>query len=214
VTSDDDKGTVQLLEDDITWDGFTIRGIEEPEIGPGMYTSPAHSGYSILNTVFEDNGIGLHLGSDGKHPTVVCGNLFTANNEFEGTGGANGIFSNEGAQDVLIHLGPDSDDALVTGNTALGNGGEDGNFDCQDESKGESATDGTAGTENTWPENVGATADPTGICSAPRRRRPARRRREASRQEAPQAAQGQGPQDAPPEPLRVHPPLLAVLTAR
>jgi hypothetical protein len=167
VTSDDDKGTVQLLEDDITWDGFTIRGIEEPEIGPGMYTSPAHSGYSILNTVFEDNGIGLHLGSDGKHPTVVCGNLFTANNEFEGTGGANGIFSNEGAQDVLIHLGPDSDDALVTGNTALSNGGEDGNFDCQDESKGESATDGTAGTENTWPENVGATADPTGICSAP-----------------------------------------------
>jgi hypothetical protein len=173
VTSDDDKGTVQLLEDDITWDGFTIRGIEEPEIGPGMYTSPAHSGYSILNTVFEDNGIGLHLGSDGKHPTVVCGNLFTANNEFEGTGGANGIFSNEGAQDVLIHLGPDSDDALVTGNTALGNGGEDGNFDCQDESKGESATDGTAGTETpgrrTWapPPTRRASAAPPPTTTSP-----------------------------------------------
>jgi hypothetical protein len=68
---------------------------------------------------------------------------------------------------VGIHLGPDSDDALTTGNTALDNGDENGEFDCQDESKGESATDGTAGTENTWQENVGATADPAGICSPP-----------------------------------------------
>ena len=329
MTHRDDKGTVQLLEDDITWDGFTMRGVPHEENGeangPGMYTSPASSGYSILNTVFEDNGIGLHLGSDGAHPTVVCGNLFTANNEFEGAGGATGIYSNEGAgkvlitsnrferhntsaiffadidedpatphvlqQDILIegntsvddlsfaviynsswvrltgndirarvgdehfsgpasairigarshdvvvdrnrirsaigngidvtdsgdlrreasaptgvlvlknkvqhaelfgidvsasgvreyevrdncvlangevgiHLGPRSDDARITGNTALGNGGADG-FDCQDESKGESATDGTAGTENTWQENVGATADPRAICGPP-----------------------------------------------
>jgi Right handed beta helix region len=290
-----------------------------------MYTSPDASGYDIRDTIFEDNGIGLYLGSSGDHTTIVCRNRFIANNEFEGTGGANGIYSDEGAQDVLIttnrfeghntsaiffadvdedpatppvlqrdilvegntsvddlsfavvyntrvrltgnditarvgdedfpgpasairngarshdvvvdrnrirsasgngihvtdwgepdhdpapptgvlvlknkvehaellgidvsasgvreyevrgnralangkvgiHLGPESDDALVTGNTALDNGGEDGGFDCQDEPKGESATDGPAGTENTWQENVGATADPAGICSAP-----------------------------------------------
>ena len=51
--------------------------------------------------------------------------------------------------EVGIHLGPDSDDALVTGNTALGNGGEDGNFDCQDESRARIRPTGTAGTENT-----------------------------------------------------------------
>ncbi len=39
---------------------------------------------------------------DGKHPTLVCRNRFTANNEFEGPGGANGIYSDEGAQQVLI----------------------------------------------------------------------------------------------------------------
>jgi len=44
VTSIDAKGTVQLLEDDIRWDGFTIRGVANQVIGPGMYTSPDHSG--------------------------------------------------------------------------------------------------------------------------------------------------------------------------
>ena len=70
MTSIDRVGTVQLLQDDITWDGFTIRGVSGRRNGPGMYTRPARSGYSILNTVFEDNGIGLHLGASGAHPTL------------------------------------------------------------------------------------------------------------------------------------------------
>lgn len=56
----------------------------------------------IRDTIFEDNGIGLYLGSRGDRTTIVCRNRFIANNEFEGTGGANGIYSDEGAQDVLI----------------------------------------------------------------------------------------------------------------
>ena len=102
MTNIDAKGTVQLLEDDITWDGFTIRGVPNVRNGPGMYTSPAHSGYLVRDTIFLDNGFGMHLGSDGKHPTLVCRNRFTANNEFEGPGGANGVYSDEGAQQVLI----------------------------------------------------------------------------------------------------------------
>ncbi len=325
VTGIDRVGTVQLLEDDITWDGFTIRGVFAQPNGPGMYTRPARSGYTVLNTIFEDNGMGLHLGASGAHPTLVCGNLFVANNEFNGQGGANGIYSNEGArqvritanrferhnnsaiffadrnprsprvvqQDILIqgnasvddlsfavvfnssrvritgndvkarvgdrrfpgpasairigartadvvvdgnkirsasgngidvtnagepdrpeaaprrvavlenkvehvellgidvtasarrqyqvrgnralangqvgiHLGPRTDDVQVTGNLALGNGrGRPTDFDCQDESKGENAADGTAGTENTWQDNVGVRARPAGICAAP-----------------------------------------------
>jgi hypothetical protein len=65
-----------------------------------MTTSPDHSGYLIRDTIFEDNGVGLHLGSSGKHPTFVCRNRFFANNEFP-TGGF-GIFSDKGAQRVLI----------------------------------------------------------------------------------------------------------------
>jgi Right handed beta helix region len=100
VTSDDPAGAVQLHADDITWDGFTIRGVTGEENGPGMYTNPDHSGHLIRDTIFEDNGVGLHLGASGEDPTVVCRNRFIANNEFA-TGGY-GIFSDQGAQRVLI----------------------------------------------------------------------------------------------------------------
>jgi hypothetical protein len=55
VTGDDPKGTVQLLADHVTWDGFTIRGVPEKKNGPGMYTDPRHSGYLVRDTIFEDN---------------------------------------------------------------------------------------------------------------------------------------------------------------
>jgi len=100
VTSDDTTGAVQLLADDITWDGFTIRGVRGEKNGPGMYTSPDHSGYLIRDTIFKENGIGLHLGADGRHLMFVCRNRFVANNEFI-TGGY-GIYSDEGAEKVLI----------------------------------------------------------------------------------------------------------------
>jgi nitrous oxidase accessory protein NosD len=96
-------GLVQLLADDITWDGFTILGapgaLDNP---PGMYTSPTASGYLIRDTIFQDNGNGIHLGASGAHPTLICRNRFVANNEFEGATGAYGIYSNEGARQVLI----------------------------------------------------------------------------------------------------------------
>jgi hypothetical protein len=96
-------GLVQLLADDITWDGFTILGapgaLDNP---PGMYTSPTASGYLIRDTIFQDNGNGIHLGASGAHSTLICRNRFVANNEFEGATGAYGIYSNEGARRVLI----------------------------------------------------------------------------------------------------------------
>jgi nitrous oxidase accessory protein NosD len=315
VTSNDPTGTVQLLEDDITWDGFEIR---DNTAGPGMYTSPQHSGYFVADTIFRDNGMGLHLGADGAHQVTVCRNRFIANNEFTGTGAGNGIFSNQGAKDVVIadnrfehhngagilfadsktgihqrdirvgwnqsvedrtfaaffataqlvlkenivrarltdpdpqlrtpvsaifigarndhvvvvrnritsasgngidvtntgglnftpeaptdvdvlrnkvdhakqfgievsasglrqyeirgnraftngevgiHLGPLTDDIVVTGNRAV-----DNPVDCKDESRGSGAGDGTAGTENSWQENLGNSASPGGICSPP-----------------------------------------------
>jgi hypothetical protein len=118
---------------------------------------------------------------------------------------------------VGIHLGPRADDVQVIGNTALGNGGTDG-FDCQDESDGEGATDGTAGTENIWQDNVGVRA--TRRASAPPL--PARSSPPATvgtttssgvtssgvtgsqaveSQAAPQARQG--PPEAPPGPVRM-----------
>jgi hypothetical protein len=94
-------GTVQLKADNITWDGFTILGLAGEVNGPGMYTSPAHSGYLIRDTIFQDNGIGLRLAADGDRPSFVCRNLFVANNEFDPTGGY-GIVSNQPTRQVQI----------------------------------------------------------------------------------------------------------------
>jgi nitrous oxidase accessory protein NosD len=92
-------GGVSLLEDLITWDGFLLR---DNTAGPGMYTSPTFSGYTIRNTIFQENGIGLHLGSSGVCQTWVRNNLFVANNEFTGAGAGNGIYASEGTVRVLI----------------------------------------------------------------------------------------------------------------
>jgi hypothetical protein len=284
VTSDDPVGAVQLRADDTTWDGFKILGVAGEENGPGLYTSPDHSGYLVRDTIFEDNGVGLHLGSNGKHPTLVCRNRFVANNEFATGGfgvfadtrarvvsitynrferhnGAGIFFADRGGtqRDVLIDhnksvddlsfatifgssrvrlthnkvrarvgdpvfkgpasaifIGARNDDVLVQRNkvrSASGNGidvtntGElgklpaaptnvvvrrntvahaelsglhfgpkttglladrntalDNGLDCEDVSP---AGTGTAGTSNTWRENVGATDKPAGICGPP-----------------------------------------------
>jgi hypothetical protein len=96
-------GVVQLRANDITWDGFTIQGVSGALTNsPGMYTSPTSSGYLVRDTIFEENGSGIHLGASGDHPTLVCRNRFITNNEFEGPTGAFGIYSNEGAKQVLI----------------------------------------------------------------------------------------------------------------
>ena len=96
-------GLVQLLADDITWDGFTILGAPGAQDNPpGMYTSPTHSGYLIRDTIFQDNGNGIHLRASGTHPTLVCRNRFVANNEFDGPTGAYGVYSDQGARQVLI----------------------------------------------------------------------------------------------------------------
>ena len=95
-------GVVQLLANDLSWDGFTIRGVFGKQNSPGIYTSPTHSGYLIRDTIFLENGNGIHLGASGDHPTLVCRNRFTTNNEFEGPTGAFGIYSDEGARQVLI----------------------------------------------------------------------------------------------------------------
>jgi nitrous oxidase accessory protein NosD len=97
----DPDGTVQLLADDITWNGFTILGFAGEQNGPGMVTSPGSSGYLIRDTIFQDNGVGLHLAASGDRPSFVCRNRFVANNEFDPTGGY-GIFSDQPTRQVLI----------------------------------------------------------------------------------------------------------------
>jgi hypothetical protein len=99
VTADNADGVVRLLADHIVWDGFMVFDNFE---GPGMYTDPDASGYVIRNTIFLDNGLGLHLNADGKALTTVRHNRFTENNEFEGPGAGNGIYADQGTRCALI----------------------------------------------------------------------------------------------------------------
>ncbi|HEV8163189.1 MAG TPA: right-handed parallel beta-helix repeat-containing protein [Actinomycetota bacterium] len=77
---------------------------------------------------------GIEVDADGAGEYLVRGNLALRNTL------------------VGIHLGPETHENRVAGNTALGNAV----LDCQDESRG----DGTAGTDNTWRDNVGPKASP------------------------------------------------------
>jgi nitrous oxidase accessory protein NosD len=99
VTADSADGVVRLEADGVVWDGFLIA---DNTLGPGMYTSPAASGYAIRNTVFLDNGLGLYLNTAGAARNEVRHNRFTENNEFEDVLGGYGIYSDQGASCVLI----------------------------------------------------------------------------------------------------------------
>jgi nitrous oxidase accessory protein NosD len=92
-------GLVRLEADGVRWDGFLIA---DNQLGPGMFTSRDASGYDIRNTVFNDNGLGVHLGASGKRLTRLWGNRFHANNEFEKDGAGTGVYSDRGARCVQI----------------------------------------------------------------------------------------------------------------
>ena len=93
-----DADGVEVLADDVVVDGFTVQG--NPS-GDGMFLSAAHSGYRIRNTIFYDNVFGLYLGSSGDHQTLLEQDRFEANNR-PGAANGNGIYADEGTQNVLI----------------------------------------------------------------------------------------------------------------
>jgi nitrous oxidase accessory protein NosD len=100
VTAAGVDGVVRLEADGVVWDGFLILG--KLGRGAGISTSPHAAGYVIRNTVFLENGLGLHLNTSGKALTWVRHNRFTENNEFEGPGAGNGIYADQGAGCVLV----------------------------------------------------------------------------------------------------------------
>ena len=93
-------GAFQVLADDVVIDGFTVRGVSGG-LGAGIFTSGGHSGYAILNNIIEDNVLGVYLNSDGTHATSVQHNLIR-NNNLPGSSSGNGIYSDAGAQGILI----------------------------------------------------------------------------------------------------------------
>jgi parallel beta-helix repeat protein len=91
-------GGLFLHADGIGVNGFTIR---DEANGPGISTSPAFSGYRILNDVVTSNVFGIYLNTGAGAQTLVQRNLITNNNQ-TGAANGNGIYTDQGTQDVLI----------------------------------------------------------------------------------------------------------------
>lgn len=91
-------GLVRLAADDIVFDGFVV---QKNIAGPGIYTSPLFSGYSIERNTIQENVFGLYLHAAGPDQTIVEGNWFDANNQ-PGSSSGDGIYSDQGLRDVLV----------------------------------------------------------------------------------------------------------------
>ncbi|MEX0755600.1 MAG: hypothetical protein WD556_10880 [Actinomycetota bacterium] len=79
-------------------DGFTVSGADG---NAGIYTSPEETRYKIQYNVIEDNVFGLYVNSAGFENTFVKFNRFTDNN-LPGSASGNAIYSDQGAEDILI----------------------------------------------------------------------------------------------------------------
>jgi hypothetical protein len=144
-----------------------------------MYTSPTSSGYLIRDTIFFDNGNGiLSASGNGIHISDTSGqgnanpgtsppaNVIVRKNkvrntrssgiEVTATGAGYQVLDNRSLANTLhgLHFTKDTSGGAVTGNTALDN--ED--LDCKDES---------TPLANTWTDNIGGSALPRIICTAP-----------------------------------------------
>lgn len=87
----------------LTADGITVNGflIEGNSNNAGIQTSPAFSGYQILNNIVRDNVFGIYLHGDGAATTLVRRNLLDGNNR-PGSASGNGIYSDQGAVGITV----------------------------------------------------------------------------------------------------------------
>jgi len=81
-------------------DGFQIAGATGD--GSGVYTSPGADGYSVKNNIINNNTFGIYLNSASGATTVVQRNRIVNNNQ-SGAAQGNGIYSDQGLQNVSIN---------------------------------------------------------------------------------------------------------------
>lgn len=84
------SGGFVLRADNVTLDGFTVRGVTDCQQG-GISTSPAASGYTINNTIVRDNDLGIKLRADGETLTRVRHNLLKDNDRAFHAGTCDGV---------------------------------------------------------------------------------------------------------------------------
>jgi parallel beta-helix repeat protein len=91
-----------LTANDIVIRGFTIEDMNaDGNNAVGINTSRQTSGDVIANNIIQDTVFGIYLNTNGAHKTVVQDNLIQNNNN-PGSASGNGIYSDQGASNVVI----------------------------------------------------------------------------------------------------------------
>ena len=96
--SDPNQPIFMLAANGITLNGFLV---EDNSNNAGIQTSPAFSGYRVLNNIVQDNVFGIYLHGNGAATTLVRRNLLDGNNR-PGSASGNGIYSDQGALGITI----------------------------------------------------------------------------------------------------------------
>lgn len=91
-------GVFHVIADNVVIDGFSVL---ENAFGPGIFTSPAFSGYWIFNNIIANNTMGIYLNSNGMTYSQVKQN-FLRNNTRPGSASGNGIYSDLGASNIIV----------------------------------------------------------------------------------------------------------------
>jgi parallel beta-helix repeat protein len=100
-----------LTANDIVIRGFTIEDMNaDGNNAVGINTSRQTSGDVIANNIIQDTVFGIYLNTNGAHKTIVQNNLIQNNNN-PGSASGNGIYSDQGASNVVIAHN------MFTGNT-------------------------------------------------------------------------------------------------
>jgi parallel beta-helix repeat protein len=91
-----------LTANDIVIRGFTIQDSDaNGNNAVGVNTSRQTSGDVISNNIIQDTVFGIYLNTNGAHTTTVQNNLIRNNNN-PGAASGNGIYSDQGASNVVI----------------------------------------------------------------------------------------------------------------
>lgn len=107
-------GSFNIPGSNVTLDGLTVSGNTGGTLGAGIAMSSAGSNRRLLNTIVEDNTIGLSLNNDDDAATVIRHNEFR-DNDNPGAAGGTGIYGDAGINNVVI----DENDFSGNPNTAM-----------------------------------------------------------------------------------------------
>lgn len=89
--------------DGVTIDGFTVQNNgSATNSGAGIDTTAAHSGYTLVNTLFQGNSIGIYANSSGSKASLIQHDLFLNNNNNAQPNSGNGVYTDQGSSNITV----------------------------------------------------------------------------------------------------------------